>query len=315
MDTLWQKSVQDIDKGVVKEYAATLVEGQEGELKLVNPVEGTSNSVMPNLDIAEDEEFMSETRMIDDSHLWELIQLWDERRRALGIPEPRTDLAAIDLEVQRRRLQQKGGASISREVGQQRIAFTSANPRLDFRFLYPAAWQVREFDQEGHSGVFILGPRNRDDTFSLTITVHVFPAWEQKGKFATVAEVVEDYLRKSRQLANFREISRARGTLVGVDAVEIEISYTIPLPINNVNAKETPIMERKIMFKKGSQFYELAYTAVAEDYYTYLESFKDAVRTFKFREEREQAKVFQPLVTLTPTYAVREKSEEYKTES
>ena len=50
-------------------------------------------------------------------------------------------------------------------------------------------------------------------------------------------------------------------------------------------------------------------------YYTYLESFEDAVRTFKFREEREQAKVFQPLVTLTPTYAVREKSEEYETES
>ena len=58
MDTLWQKSVQDIDKGVVKEHAATLVEGREGDLKLVNPVEGTSNSVMPNLNIAEDEEFV-----------------------------------------------------------------------------------------------------------------------------------------------------------------------------------------------------------------------------------------------------------------
>ena len=58
MDTLWQKSVQDIGKGVVKEHAATLVEGQDGQLKLVNPVEGTSNSVIPNLDIAEDEEFV-----------------------------------------------------------------------------------------------------------------------------------------------------------------------------------------------------------------------------------------------------------------
>jgi len=258
---------------------------------------------------------MSEIRMIDDSHLWELKDLWDRRRRTLGMPEPRTDLAAIDLEVRRRRLQQKGEASIPRKVGQRRTAFTSTNPNLDFKSLYPEAWQVREFDQEGHSGVFILGPRNRDDTFSLTMTVHVFPAWERKGKFATVAEVVEDYLRKSRQLANFREISRARGALVGVDAVEIEISYTLPLPINDVNAKDTPIMERKIVFKKGPQFYELVYTAVAEDYYAYLESFRDAVSTFKFRREREEARVFQPLVTLTPTYAVREKPEKYKTES
>ena len=58
MDALWQKSVQDIDKGVVREHAATLVEGQDGELKLVNPVEGTRSSVVPNLDIAEDEEFV-----------------------------------------------------------------------------------------------------------------------------------------------------------------------------------------------------------------------------------------------------------------
>ena len=251
---------------------------------------------------------MSETRVIDDSHLWELLDEWERRRRALGIPEPRTDLAAIDLEVQRQRLQQKGEASIPREAGQQRTAFTSTNPRLDFKFLYPGAWQVREFDQEGHSGVFILGPRNRDDTFSLTITVHVFPAWEQEGKFTTVAEVVEDYLRKNRQLANFREISRAQGAFVGVDAVEIEVGYSIPLPINDVNAKETPIMERKIMFKKGPQFYDLAYTAVAEDYYAYLES-------FRFGREREEARAFQPLVTLTPTYAVREETEGYKAES
>jgi hypothetical protein len=239
----------------------------------------------------------------------------------LGIPEPPTDLAAIDLEVQRRQLQQKGEGAVPRKV-RHRTAFTSTNPHLDFEFLYPAAWRVREFDRDGHSEVFILGPRNRDDTFSLTITVHVFPSQEQKGKFATVAEVVGAYLRKNRRLANFREISRAWGTLVGVDAVEIEISYTIPLLINDanaketpINAKETPIMERKIVFKKGSQFYELTYTAVAEDYYTYLESFRDAVSTFKFRSEREEARVFQPLVTPTPAYAVREESEEYKTES
>ncbi len=253
--------------------------------------------------------------MIDDSHLWELLDEWERRRRAMSISEPRTDLAAIDLEVQRRQLQQKGEASIPREVGQQRTAFTSVNARLDFKFLYPGAWLAGEFEREGHSTIFIIGPRDQDDTFSLTMTVHVFPAWERKGKFATVAEVVEDYLIKSRQLASFREISRAQGTLVGVDAVEIEISYSIPLTANNVDAKDIPIIERRIVFKKGAQFYELAYAAVAEDYYAYLESFSDAVSTFKFRTEREEARVFQPLVTLTPSYAVREKPEKYETES
>ena len=77
--------------------------------------------------------------IIDDSELRDLRVEWERRRRALGIPEPRTDLAAIDLEVQRQRLQQKGEAAIPREMGQQRTAFTSTNPRLDFKFLYPGA--------------------------------------------------------------------------------------------------------------------------------------------------------------------------------
>jgi len=58
MDALWQKSVRDIHKGVVSEYGATLVRGQSDELKLVNLVKGTSNSVMLSLDIAEGEEFV-----------------------------------------------------------------------------------------------------------------------------------------------------------------------------------------------------------------------------------------------------------------
>jgi hypothetical protein len=198
--------------------------------------------------------------------------------------------------------------------GESYAKFTSTNPKLDFSFLYPAGWKVREIEEKNYSEVFIAGPRNEADTFTLSLIVSVIPAREKGGAFSTLDEMVADYLAKHESSMNFREISRAWGTLVGVDAVEVEISYTFPLPVNNVNAKETPIMERKIMFKKGLQFYELAYTAVAEDYYANLGSFKDAVRTFKFREEREEARVFQPLVTLTPTYAVREESEEYKTE-
>lgn len=253
---------------------------------------------------------MRETRKIDDTHLWELKQLWDERRRALGIPEPPTDLAAIDLEYQRRRLQQKG-AAIPHEVG-NRIIFTGANPRLDFEFLYPAAWQVQEFDQEDHSEVVILGPRNHDDTYSLAITVHVFPAQEQKGKYATVAEVIEDYLRKSRQQPNFHEISQVHGTLAGTKAAELAISYTMPLPPNSMDPKDTPIIERRIILKRKGQFYELIYRAVEEDYYAFLPAFKTVVHTFEFRDRRKETREFHPLVAQVPAYALREQGAEYK---
>lgn len=252
---------------------------------------------------------MRETRRIDDTHLWELKQLWTERRRALGIPEPLTDLVAIDLQVQRQRLQQEG-APIPREVG-NRIIFTSANHRLNFEFLYPVAWQVREFSQENHSAVFILGPRNRDNTYSLALAVHVFPAREQGGKYGAVADVVGDYRRRSRHLTGFREIAVSRGVLAGTDAVEVVISYTMSLSPDDVNSHDTTIVERKIIAKRKDQFYELIYRAVWEDYYTFLPVFRDAVRTFEFRDRRPEAWEFYPLLIPVPAYAVREQEAEY----
>jgi len=58
MDALWQKSIQDIDKGVVREHAATLVKGQGGELKLVNPVVGEEDRVRPDREVAEGEKLL-----------------------------------------------------------------------------------------------------------------------------------------------------------------------------------------------------------------------------------------------------------------
>ncbi|MBC8263387.1 MAG: hypothetical protein H8E47_04605 [Anaerolineales bacterium] len=58
MDALWQKSVQGIHKGVVREHGATLVMEQGGELKLVNPVVGEEDRVRPNREVAGGEKLM-----------------------------------------------------------------------------------------------------------------------------------------------------------------------------------------------------------------------------------------------------------------
>ena len=78
---------------------------------------------------------MKRAKTIDDTYLWELKKLWEEKRRALGITEPPTDLAAIDREYRHQRLQQRG-LVIAREI-RYYAAFTSTNPRLRFAFHYP----------------------------------------------------------------------------------------------------------------------------------------------------------------------------------
>jgi len=130
------------------------------------------------------------------------------------------------------------------------IRFISDNPKLDFSFLYPGDWQAREIKGSGYDEVSIIGPRNKEDTYSLGLTVSVIPTSEKGGQYANLSEFIADYLTKHRRSAKFSEISRATGSLAGVDATEIEIGYVMPLPINTVNPRATSIAERSIFLKR-----------------------------------------------------------------
>jgi hypothetical protein len=193
------------------------------------------------------------------------------------------------------------------------IRFSSENPRFDFTFLYPVDWQALETKgkETDYDEVFILGPRNQEDTYSLGLRVLVKPAREEGGQYTNLEEVVVDYLSKHKRLTKYREISRSHGNLAGVEATEIEVGYTMPLPLNTINPKETPILERRIFLKKGDHFYEVIYTAAEEDYYGYLETFRDVVRTFEFRDGITR-RVYRPLILPAPVQAIRESSTEYE---
>ncbi|MFQ5594369.1 MAG: hypothetical protein ACE5HA_09490 [Anaerolineae bacterium] len=253
---------------------------------------------------------MKQRSSINDAHLWELKDLWEQKRKSSHVSEPATDLAAIDLEYRRQQWQVKGRL-VPRGV-RRYVAFSSSNPRFSFTFLYPEAWGVKIFEDEGHGEVFILGPRNDANTYSLALAVHVFPAEEEGGKHVTLSQVMADRLERSKGLTGFRVISKARGSLAGVNALEFEVSYSIPLLVGGMRVEDTPIVERRILLKQAGRFCELMYRAVEEDYYTYLESFKDVVQTFKFQEDRA-ARAYRPLVQ-TPAHVIGEEPGSYETD-
>lgn len=147
--------------------------------------------------------------------------------------------------------------------------------------------------------MFIEGPRNRENTYCVAIFTIVTPAEEM-----TLDAKVTDYLSKASRAREFKLVSKARGTLASAEAVELLTSYKMVLPLHSVHPKDTAIVERRIIVKRDSQFYELVYRTVEEDYYTYLHAFEHAVRTFEFAgaEMRE----FRPLVIPAPELALAE---------
>ncbi len=194
------------------------------------------------------------------------------------------------------------------------IRFNSENARLNFTFLHPQDWQVLQSRgaKTNYDEVMIVGPRNRQNTYNLALTVRVTPLSQQDGLFPTLDVLVTDYLARHRY--PFREISRAKGSLAGCNAVEIEIGYTMPLPINSANSQETPMIEHRVFLQKDGNLYELIFRAVEEDYFKYLDAFWNAARTFEFRAETETQFHHQAVIpTPAPAHAFAEKREDYET--
>ena len=178
--------------------------------------------------------------------------------------------------------------------------FESPYEDWPFAFLYPEDWNIREIINEDSFEIFIAGPRNRADAFTTSMTVRGYI-----GRGQTLKELTTEYVNRFRPLAGFKVIAQTRGVLDGNEAMEVEIAYVMPLPLNNVNAQMTPIRERRIFLKRGNRIYELIYAATEEDYETWLLAFQTLARTFAFKERIGGR--FYSLVTSSPVQAVREK--------
>jgi hypothetical protein len=73
-------------------------------------------------------------------------------------------------------------------------------------FLHPAGWEARESEENDTREVFIVGPRNRADTYTTSLTVKVTPAPEQAPE-----EAAAELLSRYRTFSSFRELGRATG--------------------------------------------------------------------------------------------------------
>ncbi|MEW5717710.1 MAG: hypothetical protein AB1817_03705 [Chloroflexota bacterium] len=255
---------------------------------------------------------------IDDSGLRGLKEEWERRQRAAGITELPSDLAESIVES-RRRTWQTRGVEISDAVTRY-IPFTSANPILNFTFLFPENWQTQIFEDDAHAEVFILGPRNAARTFNLALSAHTYPTRAAGGKYETLEQITHTFLGTHRRLAQFKERALVHGFLGSLPAVEIAIGYALTLLPRQPNAKEIPIVEHRIILERQSRFYELVYAVAEADYATYLPAFRYFATTFKFQTTDEVAigyALIDPAPARQaipePAHALAEKSEEYET--
>ncbi|MBC8264677.1 MAG: hypothetical protein H8E47_11205, partial [Anaerolineales bacterium] len=157
--------------------------------------------------------------------------------------------------------------------------YKSGKP-CEYTFLYPAGWRARESVEEGYVDTHIAGPRNRAGTYSTSFAVGV-----TRAAARTPAEAAMVFLSKFRSAFSIQELGPFPTTVAGASAVEVEIVYWMPLPLNSIHPQRTVIRERKIFFRRGDQLYELRYAATEENYETWLGAFRTLVESFAFPEK------------------------------
>jgi hypothetical protein len=175
--------------------------------------------------------------------------------------------------------------------------FQSTTINLDFTFLYPADWQVNENQGENYKEVIISGPRNKDNTYNAALIVRTSILTQAEGKSRDLSKIVADYVLTHGRLDNFHERFQAVGSYIGFEAVEVELGYTMLLPLNSINPVKTSIVERRILFIKNENLYEIIYRASDQVYQQFIAAFIDLVHTFEFLEKSAQ-KLSRPLITI-----------------
>ncbi len=186
------------------------------------------------------------------------------------------------------------------------VRYQSGKP-YEYTFLYPADWKAREIIEEDYMDTYIAGPRNRAGTYSTSFALRVTRATDR-----TPAEAATELLAKYRSAFSCQELGPFSTIVAGVPAVEVEIAYWMPLPLNSIHPQRTVIRERNIFFQRGDQLYELRYAASEEDYETWLGAFHTLVESFTFLEEPAYRISYRPVATAVPQHA-REESPGYET--
>jgi hypothetical protein len=161
-------------------------------------------------------------------------------------------------------------------------------------FLYPSDWKIFEMvEQDECSWIYIGGPRNQSGLYTVSFKIALSQLSAETLEEATISLV-----SRLRSFVGYRTIGRAHGEIAGRPASEIEIAYSMLLPLNTVNPQHVVIRERHVLLEHNGQLLELSYSASEEDYATWLEAFHILVQTFSFVEE-SQTILSRPLVAET----------------
>lgn len=159
--------------------------------------------------------------------------------------------------------------------------YQSSQPNLPVSFEYPSEWRT-EFSKgatENYSQVQIYAPDALDKRLRTYIVVRIMPPKDQGGRYASIAEAVEEY--RKTLMSSWRIVEEQRIEVSGVSAYKMDINGTLRLPWRSPKAQDVPIRSQRIFFEKDGRLYELSWLATSETAPQLEDAFSHLIQTLE----------------------------------
>lgn len=157
------------------------------------------------------------------------------------------------------------------------IAFQLVAAGTPVSFLYPASWEASELQESDYAEVFLAAPHESDTPYLTSMVARMSP------KPQLTLDEAESALRTEYQ-APLRAEQIGRGVISVADcpAVQLELSYSIPLPLVSLDARPIAIRESRVLLKRGDHLCELFYSAPEKLFPMWEPAFCRLLESFSF---------------------------------
>ena len=148
-------------------------------------------------------------------------------------------------------------------------------PNWPFSFQGPDEWEVRQPPVKDAAHIFFRGPFLPEAPMAPAITVEARPA-----TVSSLDKLAQEWVTRRTLIRTFHVLARRETNLAGIEAVQIDGAYDMPVPIHSQDAKMVPIRERVILALSSDKVYEITYRTAQDDFNKFLGVFEDLAASF-----------------------------------
>jgi hypothetical protein len=161
--------------------------------------------------------------------------------------------------------------------------YSSEDTELNIAMDYVSGWNFQESRGAygSYAQVQFYGAVKGDFAPSIVITAQR----SAKAAFSpkTVDGLADDLVGKRMHFEDAEVLSRSDTEILGLPAVDIQLSYKKPDQLRSIDFNLILFHERVVIFQKGDTFYTLRYVNPQQGYQEFEEAFLQGIKTLRFK--------------------------------